>query len=103
MTRRDTEAHPFRFFLNRSRALATNVFILLYPKPPLRRLLSNEPERMVDLLDILNGLERKMVIAGGRTYGGGLHKLEPGELASLPLPPEIQWLLDLVEPNLLPV
>ena len=103
MTRRDTESHPFRFFLNRSKALATNVFILLYPKPALNRLLADEPERMVDLLDILNGLERKMVIDGGRTYGGGLHKLEPGELANLPLPPEIQWLLNALEPHLLSV
>ena len=103
MTRRDTESHPFRFFLNRSRALATNVFILLYPKQPLRKLLAEEPERVTDLLDILNGLERKMVIAGGRTYGGGLHKLEPSELANLPLPSETQWLLDVLDPHLLPV
>lgn len=84
--------HPFRFFLNLSRAVATNVFLLLYPKPALQALLQNNRERMVELLGYLNSLKRNDMINGGRTYGGGLHKLEPGELADIRLTHVPDWL-----------
>ncbi|MEI6557584.1 MAG: hypothetical protein WCO00_04195 [Rhodospirillaceae bacterium] len=72
-------AAPFRFLLNRSRATAPNVYLLLYPKP------GAQPGLIERLWRGLNGIGAAGLIAAGRVYGGGLHKLEPGELARLPL------------------
>ena len=74
---------PFRFIRNHSSATATNVYLMLYPKPPLQLALREDPA----LLDrIWNGLQT-LTLADfarqSRVYGGGLHKLEPRELASL--------------------
>ncbi|WP_089728836.1 Eco57I restriction-modification methylase domain-containing protein [Candidatus Thiosymbion oneisti] len=49
-------------------------------------------DAMEELLDCLNNLKKQVLINGGRTYGGGLHKLEPSELASLPMPRLPEWL-----------
>ncbi len=81
---RDPET-PFRFFLNRSAATVTNVYLALYPKPPLQRLVDRAPETLVRLREILSTVSAEALISTGRTYGGGLHKLEPGELAALPV------------------
>ncbi len=85
-------SNPFRFILNRSKAIATNVYIYLYPKPFLKNLLDNHPDRADSLHQMLNQLTSKNLIRNGRTYGGGLHKLEPKELAGLPLPELPDWL-----------
>ncbi len=72
---------PFRFLLNRSRATAPNVYLLLYPKPGP----AADPEMIERLWRSLNDTGTAALIAAGRVYGGGLHKLEPRELAGLPL------------------
>ncbi len=89
---RSPDEHPFRFFLNLSDAIATNVFLMLYPKPDVRFLLGENRSRMEELLGCLNSLEQQVLINGGRIYGGGLHKLEPSELANLPMPRLPEWL-----------
>lgn len=97
---RSADSHPFRFFLNLSLAVATNVFLLLYPKHRLRTLLGESRERMTELLQLLNSLEPSSVLNGGRTYGGGLHKLEPSELAGLPLSAVPDWVEAEVDPEI---
>ncbi|MEI8395050.1 MAG: hypothetical protein WCF85_09970 [Rhodospirillaceae bacterium] len=72
---------PFRFIRNHSRATAPNVYLLMYPRPEL----SGNPGRLEALWHALNGLDKADLAAGGRVYGGGLHKLEPRELARLPV------------------
>jgi hypothetical protein len=84
--------NPFRFILNRSQTIATNVYIYLYPKPFLKKLLDEVPGRTESLHQMLNRLTPKNLIQNGRTYGGGLHKLEPKELAGMPLPEIPHWL-----------
>ena len=74
-------ATPFRFILNRSRATAPNVYLLLYPRPEI----AAEAGLVERLWRGLNAIGPAGTIAAGRVYGGGLHKLEPRELASLPL------------------
>jgi adenine-specific DNA-methyltransferase len=77
-----------RFIRNRSGATATNVYHLLYPKPALAERLDNAG----DLLDrIWAGLRQAEsgLEAAGRTYGGGLVKIEPRELEALVLPREL--------------
>jgi adenine-specific DNA-methyltransferase len=84
MARPRPDAPPFRFFWNRSRATAPNVFLLLYPKPMLRRLLDTSPDLHPILFDRLRAIPARHLVEEGRVYGGGLHKIEPKELAALP-------------------
>jgi hypothetical protein len=74
---------PFRFFWNKSDATATNVYLLLIPRGPLASLLSREPERAREIAVFLAGIDPAVLLAHGRVYGGGLHKLEPRELGRL--------------------
>ena len=83
---------PFRFFLNRSRAIATNGFLNLYPRPAVAAAIKSSPERAEALLTLLNSIPGEVAIRNGRSYGGGLHKMEPRELLSLPLPQIPEWL-----------
>ncbi len=83
---RDLDGNPFRFYWNQSRAVAPNVYLMLYPRGPLAAILAGSPERGAEVLAMLRRLGADRLIAGGRVYGGGLHKLEPRELARLPLP-----------------
>lgn len=76
---------PFRFFLNHSQATAANVYLMLYPKGPLMDLVREEPQRLRTVWHWLNALHAEALLGEGRVYGGGLHKLEPKELANLPV------------------
>ncbi len=84
MARARANSPPFRFFWNRSKATAPNVFLLLYPRPPLKSLLEARPELVPILFDRLKAIPARHLIGEGRVYGGGLHKIEPRELAALP-------------------
>ena len=75
---------PFRFFHNRSSATAANVYLLLYPRPGLR-LAIEAPGVGERVFDLLQRIPIEKMTGEGRIYGGGLHKLEPRELANVPL------------------
>ena len=75
---------PFRFILNHSRATAANVYLMLYPKEPVARVLAERPELKRRIWQLLNGICPSAMLAEGRVYGGGLHKLEPKELGNVP-------------------
>lgn len=75
---------PFRFILNHSQATAANVYLMLYPKAKLATLLRDRPELTRAVWTALASITSEHLIGHGRTYGGGLHKLEPNELASVP-------------------
>lgn len=81
---RGEKDRPFRFILNHSRATAANVYLLLYPRPPLERLLREDPANAQRVWKALNRLPAKTLMGEGRVYGGGLYKLEPKELANAP-------------------
>lgn len=82
--RSDHAGRPFRFLLNNSRATATNVYLMLYPSPLLAAQLSRTPAAMRPLWRALNSISRETLLGNGRVYGGGMHKLEPKELANVP-------------------
>ncbi len=88
---------PIRFFLNHSQAIATNVLLHLYPKPALMGLFSENPERMKELLDLMNSTPLQEFMRIGRAYGGGLHKVEPGELKNLVFSQLPEWMRRIVE------
>jgi hypothetical protein len=77
------EGKLFRFVLNSSLATAPNVYLILYPKPTLRRALHNQPELLRPLWSALSEMVPETLISEGRVYGGGLHKIEPKELSNV--------------------
>ena len=83
---------PFRFILNQSKATVANVYLAMYPTPVLAAALALDPSLMRRVWEILNRITPAQLLGEGRVYGGGLHKLEPKELANVPVP-EIAELL----------
>ena len=75
---------PMRFIWNRSRAIATNSYFILYPKTPLSEIIRSKPHMQRRVWMALNKISTKDILAQGRVYGGGLLKLEPSELGRVP-------------------
>jgi hypothetical protein len=75
---------PFRFILNHSQATAPNVYLMLYPKPSLSKLLKARPALHEAVWQALHQIPVEALIGEGRVYGGGLYKLEPKELGNAP-------------------
>lgn len=76
--------HPFRFIWNCSQATAHNVYLMLYPTGPLRAALKAHPELHALVFEALQRITPAQLLSEGRVYGGGLHKVEPKELAHIP-------------------
>lgn len=74
---------PIRFILNLSDAVATNSYLMLYPKERLRRAITNNPDIIYRIWDELKAISADKIEDEGRVYGGGLKKIEPGELAKV--------------------
>lgn len=77
---------PFRFILNHSQATVANVYLAMYPTPLLTNALARDPSLMRRIWERLNRISAESLLGEGRVYGGGLHKLEPRELANVPMP-----------------
>ena len=75
---------PFRFILNHSKAIAPNVYLMMYPKQNLATLLAVKPKLLKSVWKVLNSISMQSLIYEGRVYGDGLYKLEPRELANAP-------------------
>jgi adenine-specific DNA-methyltransferase len=80
-----TRKRPFRFILNRSMATAANVYLMMYPTGTLASALDEDPTLIERVWKALNAITPERLIGEGRVYGGGLHKLEPKELANVPV------------------
>jgi len=74
----------FRFILNNSRATAANVYLLLYPKPRLAKAIGGSRAKRRAVWEALCNIDSESLTGVGRVYGGGLHKMEPKELAAAP-------------------
>ncbi len=84
MGRGDTNNRMFRFILNTSNAVTTNVYLLLYPKPQYIRCMKDE-KVLNEVWQELNTIPIETLAQNGRSYGGGLHKMEPKELMRTPV------------------
>ena len=83
---------PVRFILNESKAIATNSFLMLYPKASLRVLLQTHPENLSHVWNLLREIPAEEFRRTGRCYGGGLQKMEPRELGELDCSHLLEWL-----------
>jgi adenine-specific DNA-methyltransferase len=82
--RKSGNGDPFRFILNHSKAIAPNVYLMMYPKARLQAAIASNPELTKSIWKALNLIPIRNLIQEGRVYGDGLHKLEPKELANTP-------------------
>lgn len=73
----------FRFIFNKSKAIVSNSYLILYPKDNLTDRMNKDPSFGSLLFDALNMITTEDMIDEGRVYGGGMHKLEPRELAKV--------------------
>ncbi|WP_141201874.1 Eco57I restriction-modification methylase domain-containing protein [Marinobacter sp. UBA4489] len=100
MGRGTNTVSPIRFIKNESDALATNTYLLMYPKPRLQVILDQNPVRERDLFDLLQAAEDADLRINLRKYGGGLRKIEPRELGTVRLPTLPEWLKEALENKL---
>lgn len=85
MGRSRKESTPFKFYINRSKAIAANSYLMIYLKPEIKDQAEHEGKNMLRLIDSLASITEDIFLEKGRSYGGGLHKLEPKELGNVPL------------------
>ena len=76
---------PFRLFLNKTKATAPNVYLLLYPKFNWKETESQYIGFLRELHIKLQNVKPDIFVSSGRVYGGGLYKLEPKELTNMPI------------------
>lgn len=84
---------PLRFIWNHSDAIATNSYLMLYPKPWLAIALK-DASKARELFLVLKQVERRTMAFEWRQHAGGLRKIEPGDLPQVPLPVVPEWILE---------
>ncbi|MCC7407816.1 MAG: Eco57I restriction-modification methylase domain-containing protein [Phycisphaeraceae bacterium] len=90
MGRGSEDKQPFRFILNRSTAIGTNLYLMMYPRQGLAGLLRESPDSVDEIHRLLSRVTGHELRGEGRVYGGGLNKIEPSELGRISAAPFIE-------------
>lgn len=83
---------PLRFLWNKSDAVATNTYLMLYPRDALDRLITEQPDTLERVFALLKEISSQDLYSNGRIYGGGLRKIEPMEFLNVRLSSFPAWL-----------
>lgn len=78
--KKNQDSRTFRFILNSSKAVAPNVYLLLYPRKIIAQSIVRDSSIIRKIWEVLRTLDPNTILEEGRGYGGGLHKIEPKEL-----------------------
>lgn len=97
MGRGAEDSAPVRFVLNDTRAIVSNSFLMMYPKHDLARVLQSNPSLAETVWSFLIRIPREAIVSAGRSYGGGLQKVEPRELASVTCDELHAWMMTHVD------
>lgn len=100
MGRGKGDVPPIRFLLNKSDAVVTNTYLMLYPRPGLAQRLLGNPLLEKEVFELLKGAARNTMRYIWRIHAGGLFKIEPRELLQVPLPIVPPWLEDIIDPRI---
>jgi adenine-specific DNA-methyltransferase len=100
MGRGSADSTPIRFIWNKSEAVATNTYLMMYPRPALTRILRAQPKRVEELFKLLQQTALHGIAEVSRVHAGGLQKIEPGELVQVELATTPTWLAPAVESEL---
>ena len=87
---------PLRFIWNESQAIATNTYLLLYPKPELENRIRSDRSKARTVFELLKQASRETINEIWRIHAGGMYKIEPGELRRVRLSTVPLWLAELV-------
>jgi predicted RNA methylase len=90
-----------KFIRNKSHAISTNSFNLLYPK---EEIFGKEcPESTLDMLyeTVLKKVGFEQIEEVTRTYSGGLKKVEPQDLKNVKVLEGLEWFTDLIKKKLI--
>lgn len=85
MGRGENSSRMFRFILNETASIVTNSYLMLYPRDKYKHCFKDR-NRVESVWKILNGISKDRLTRCGRSYGGGLFKIEPKELEALVIP-----------------
>ena len=85
MGRGENASRMFRFILNESESIVTNSYLMLYPREKYKHCISDKAT-LIQVWKTLNSIPKDRLSKSGRSYGGGLFKIEPKELELLKIP-----------------
>jgi len=90
---------PLRFVWNKSQAVATNTYLMLYPKGGLAETIRQDPSKARALFEALQGTARDTISEGWRMHAGGMYKIEPGDLRRVRIASSPSWLRGALDAN----
>jgi adenine-specific DNA-methyltransferase len=90
-----------RFIWNKSDAIATNTYLMLYPNSSVCELLKKEPRLSLTLFNLLKDSSWHSLHEFSRSHAGGLSKIEPRELEEVWLGPLPNSILQVANKRLL--